>query len=234
MRRRTPIQTRAYLAVFAALCLCASTTPAGAQFGLRGGMNLSKFVGAGSTNSQSATGLNLGASIPLIHLGPLSIVPEVYYSQKGAKQFDPSALAAGSATAPTTLDFGLDYIEVPVLAKLSFPLARRLHGYVAGGPAYAWNINCSISVTSAGETSNVSDCNQTFGSFKTAMQKADRGIVAGGGLDLDVLGFGGLNLDARVVRGLSRLTTATAGTTSADIKNQSVSLMLGYYVGVGR
>ena len=216
------------------LAFSAVATPAAGQFGLRGGMNLSKFVGSGASNSSSATGLNVGASIPLIHIGPLSIVPEVYYSQKGAKQFDPAALASGTTTAPTTLDFGLDYIEVPVLAKLSFPLARLLHGYVAGGPAYAWNVNCSISVTSAGATTNTSDCNQTFGSFKTAMQKADRGIVAGGGLDFNVLGLGGLNLDARVIRGLTRLTTSAAGTTGADIKNQSVSLMLGYYIGRGR
>ena len=217
-----------------ALCAGASAMPAGAQIGLRGGMNLSKFVGSGAGNTQSATGLNLGASISLIHLGPLSIVPEVYYSQKGAKQFDPTALAGGTTTVPTTLEFGLDYIEVPVLAKLSFPLTRMLHGYVAGGPAYAWNINCSVSVDSSGTTMNTNDCNQTFGSFKTAMQKADRGVVLGGGLDLNVFGFGGVNLDARVVRGLTRLTTSPAGTTGGDVKNQSVSLMLGYYLGVGR
>ena len=232
--RHLNTRRRAHLAALTTLCLCASATPAVAQFGFRGGMNLSRFVGSAASNSESATGLNVGASISLIHLGPVSIVPEVYYSQKGAKQFDPAVLAAGPTAAPTTLDFGLDYVEVPVLAKLSFPLARRLHGYVAGGPAYAWNINCSISVTSGGATTNTSDCNQTFGSFKTAMQKADRGIVAGGGLDFNAFGLGGLNLDARVVRGLTRLTTSTAGTTGADLKNQSVSLMLGYYIGVGR
>ena len=172
--------------------------------------------------------------MPLIHLGPLSIVPEVYYSQKGARQIDPTAFATGTTTAPTTLDFGLDYVEVPVLAKLEFPLSRLVHGYLAGGPAYAWNINCSVTVTSTGTTTNTSDCSQTFGSFKTAMQKADRGIVAGGGLDFNLFGRGGLNLDARVVRGLTRLTTSTGGTTGADVKNQSVSLMLGYYIGVGR
>lgn len=234
MRSRNTIRPPVHLARLVTLCICAAIAPAGAQFGLRGGMNFSKFVGSGASNTESAQGLNVGASIPLIRLGPFSIVPEVYYSQKGSKQFDPAALAAGTTTAPTTLDFGLDYIEVPVLAKISFPLARLLHGYVAGGPAYAWNINCSISVTSGGTTTNTSDCGQTFGSFKTAMQKADRGIVASSGLDFAVPGIGGLNLDARVVRGLTRLTTTTAGTTGADIKNQSVSLMLGYYIGIGR
>jgi hypothetical protein len=144
-------------------------------------------------------------------------VPEVYYSEKGSKQFDP-------ATA-TSFEYGLNYIEIPVLAKLSFPLARGLSGYVAGGPAYGWQIDCSISATDTGSAINTSDCEETFGSFDAAMEKADRGVVMSAGLDFRIGGLGGLNLDARVVRGLARLSTAS------DIKNQSFSLMLGYYLG---
>jgi hypothetical protein len=195
---------------------------------------LSKFVGGDANSGESSKGgLNAGASIPLIHIGFLSIGPEVYYSQKGANQFDPAALSTPT-TAPGSVEFGLDYIEVPLLARVSFPLARLLHGYVTGGPAYAWNINCSISSTSTGTTTNTSDCSQTFATFKTAMQKADRGAVGGGGLMFTVPGLGGINLDARVTRGLTRITTSSTGATTPDIKNQSVSLMLGYFLGVGR
>jgi hypothetical protein len=63
------------------------------------------------------------------------------------------------------------------------------------------------------------------------MQKADLGAVAGLGLDFRIPNLGGLNLDARLVRGLRTLTSGTAGT---DIKNQTVSLMLGYYLGAPR
>ena len=205
----------AFLAMFG---LATSAAPAAGQFGIRGGMNLSKFVGGDATGAESTTGLSLGASIPLLHLGPVSIGPEVYYSQKGAKgQFDP--------TVAQSFEFGIDYIEVPVIAKLSFPLVGLLRGYVSGGPAFAWKIDCSITSTSSGTTTNVGDCNDTFGSFDTAMEKADRGVVIGTGLDFTIHGLGGLNLDARLVRGLARLTSGT------DIKNQSISLMLGYYVG---
>lgn len=144
----------------------------------------------------------------------------LYYSEKGSKQFDP--------TTATTFEYGLNYIEVPVLAKLSFPLAGLLRGYVAGGPAFAWNIDCSISATEAGATNNLGECGETFRSFDTAMEKADRGVVIGGGLDFTIPGLGALNLDARLVRGLARLRS---GTTGSDIKNQAFSLMLGYYIG---
>ena len=205
----------------AAVGVLTATTPARAQFGIRGGINLTKFVGGDAGENEASTGLNLGMSIPLIRIGPLSIVPEVYYAEKGSKQFDP--------TTSTTVEYGLNYIEVPVLAKLSFPLAGALRGYVTGGPAYAWNIDCSVTATETGTTNNLGECGEVFHSFDTAMEKADRGVVIGGGIDFTVRGFGGLNLDARLVRGLSRLRSGTTGT---DIKNQAFTLMLGY--GVGR
>jgi len=214
--------TRPCMRILAVATLCVSTvaSPAVAQFGFRGGMNLSKFVGADASQSESARGLNLGATITLLHIGPLSLVPEVYYSEKGSKELDLSTA--------TTFEYGLNYIEVPVLAKLAFPLKGWLRGYVAGGPTYAWNIDCSITATETGSTTNIGECGDTFRSFDTAMEKADRGVVMSGGLDFTVPGLGGLNLDARLVRGLARLRT---GTTGSDIKNQAFSLMLGYYFG---
>ena len=207
------------LASVATLCVMPLATPAAAQFGIRGGMNLTKFVGGDATDAEGKAGLSLGASIPLLRIGPLQIVPEVYYSEKGSKQFDPATT--------TTFEYGLNYIELPVLAKLSFPLKGGLRGYVQGGPAYAWNIDCTISATEAGTTNNLGDCGETFSSFDTAMEKADRGIVFGGGLDFTIRGLGGLNLDARVVKGLARVQKGTG----SDIKNQAFSLMLGYYIG---
>jgi hypothetical protein len=194
-------------------------SPAAAQFGFRGGMNLSKFVGSDAKGSESARGLNLGASLALLHIGPVSIVPEVYYAEKGSKEID-------LATA-TSFEYGLDYIELPVLIKVSFPLKGWLRGYVDGGPAYAWNIDCSITATDAGATNTFDHCGDMFRSYNTAMEKADRGVVMGGGLDFTVPGLGGLNLDARLVRGLARLKPGTG----SDIKNQAASLMLGYYIG---
>lgn len=228
MRRSRTTRLSAPL-ITAILSLIVFTARAYAQLGVRGGMNLSKFVGADATNTEATKRLNAGGSFSLIHIGPVSLVPEVYYSQKGSRELA-SALTNPGTTTPTvgTTVFGLDYIEVPVLAKVSFPLARLLNGYVTGGPAYAWNVDCSIQIADAGPTPTSNDCSQTFGSFKSAMQKADLGAVVGGGLDFSIPGLGGLNLDTRLVRGLKRLTTGTSG---ADIKNSTVSLMLGYYLG---
>src|SRR5687768_9019350 len=167
--------------------------PASAQFGLRGGVNLSKFVGSDAAESETTKGLNLGLTVPLFKIGPISLVPELYYAQKGGKQFNPLAPGEG-------FEFDLAYVEVPLLAKLTIPLnqSRTLSAYIAGGPAFAWEVDCSFSSTSAGTTTEVEDCEETFGSFDTAMKKADRGIVANAGINFSLFGMAGLNLDARM------------------------------------
>lgn len=202
------------------LLLLAWASPAAAQFGVRGGVNLSRFVGEDAVSGSEA-GLNLGASIPLIHVGPVSIGPEVYYAQKGGGQLDPASAQ--------TLDFELSYIEVPLLARLRFPLSGGLAGYVGGGPVYAWKLDCKFTAeTDASDTAR--KCGEQFQTFDTAMKSADKGIVLNAGLDLPVLGgFGGLNLDARFTRGLDRLVEADAG---GNVKNQAITLMLGYYLGM--
>lgn len=210
---------RSRVSILGCLLVIGLANPASAQFGLRGGINLSKFVG-GSAESDTRKGLNLGATVPLIRLGPISIVPEVYYSQKGATEFNP-ALA-------TNFKYSLDYIEVPLLAKLSIPLSKRfLKFYVAGGPTYAWNLKCEFTATSD-PSAAVQECGQNFKSFNTALKSADRGIVGSAGLDFNFFGLGGVNLDARMVRGLARLRESSTG---SDVKNQVFSLMLGYYLG---
>jgi hypothetical protein len=202
------------------LVLLLWAAPVSAQFGIKGGINLSKFVGD-DAGSESVTGLNLGASIPLINVGPLSIGPEVYYAQKGG-EFDP-------ATAES-FEFELRYIEVPLLARLTFPLAGPLSWYVGGGPVYGWNLDCKFSAASD-PSATARECGQQFSSFDTAMESADKGIVFNAGLNLPVLGgFGGLNLDARVVRGMDRVVSSDSG-SNPDVKNQAVTLMLGYYLG---
>lgn len=60
--------------------------PGFAQIGIRGGINLTDFVGDDAGETDSKAGLNLGASFRILNFGPVAIVPEVYYAQKGAKR----------------------------------------------------------------------------------------------------------------------------------------------------
>jgi hypothetical protein len=216
------------LAALTAL-IALSATPALAQFGIRGGMDLTRFVGSDAHNIESKAGLRMGGSYQLFTIGPIAIVPEFYYAQKGARQKE----SEPGVPLPVTLDFSLDYLEVPLLAKLYVPLAGvpQLRPYIAAGPAFAWNLSCEVKMDGGDLASQVQDCRgEQFRSAGTAFRSADRGVVVSGGLDLRVLGFGAVNLDARFIQGLARLSEGSGEGT--DIRNQSFSLTLGYSFGL--
>jgi hypothetical protein len=213
----------------ALLALVAAAAPAQAQFGIRGGVDLTRFVGKDVRNVESKTGLRMGGSLQLLSIGPVAIVPEIHYAQKGARQ---SGNVPGMP-GMTTLDFSLDYIEVPVLAKLYLASGRSrlLRPYVAAGPAFAWNLSCEITFENANVADQVENCRgEQFQSADTAFRTADRGFVVSGGVDLGVLGIGALNLDARLIRGLTRLSEGSG--EGSDMRNQALSVTLGYSFGI--
>jgi Outer membrane protein beta-barrel domain len=202
--------------------------PAAAQFGFRGGFNLSKFVGGDATD-EAKTKLNLGASIPLFHIGPISVVPEVYYAQRGG---DRQLNTTVNGVANPLASFSMNYIEVPLLLRLGLPLAGPLSLYVGGGPSYAWQLKCDVSFVGI-DGGEEQDCNETqFSSARTALNSADKGIVGNAGVNLSVGPLGVINLDFRVTRGLDRIVEDAS---DLETKTQAMSLMLGYsFLGGGR
>lgn len=202
--------------------------PATAQgFGLSGGMNLSKFVGE-SAEDESRSKLRMGLSMTLINIGPVSIGPELYYAQRGGRQTAPAAEPDPLVQA---YDFKMNYLEVPLIGKVSLFKVGPLRPYIAGGPVYAWQLKCEVSFITAANAAagEEQDCqDDTFKNARTAYKNADKGIMFGGGVDLTVGGLGAISLDARMLRGLDRLTE---NSVDGDVKNQSISLMLGYRVG---
>ncbi len=222
-------RSRVLVWVLAATMLTAvPLSSASAQMGVRGGLSLSDLVGADVTRSDSRAGFTGGFAVTLLSMGPLSLAPEVHYVAKGAG----AATFAGDEH-PTFEDFALDYVEVPVVLRLGFPLpvgGGALRGYGEGGPALAWRLNCSI-VPTGGEGPGLSD-DCAIGGFEGAesvVNAADQGAVFGLGLvwELPVVG-GALILDGRLTRGLSRLE-GSGGTL--DARNRSFAFSLGYDVG---
>lgn len=134
------------------------------DFGIRGGLNFAN-VNDVDGDPDSRTGFLIGAYLDIgIPMSPLSIQPEATYSQKGAE-------AGGTEIA-------LDYLEVPVLAKLSFaPGPASPHVYA--GPYAGFVLE-----------SDIDDAQTDFG-----------GIV-GAGLDINLVAVD-LNVGARYGVGLS-------------------------------
>jgi len=206
--------------------LAAGPRPAAGQRGLalRGGLNLSRFVG-GDADAREKSGLNLGGAMRLFDMGPVGLWVEGYYRQKGSGGL---ALAGAAPGESASFTVGLDYVEVPLLLRINLPaLGSRVRPYLQGGPAFGWRLDCSVSVSGSAGAGLTPDCDSLLGGgLEETVKDYEQGIVLGGGIDLDILGrLGSVNLDARLTRGLSRLATDGAG---GGLKNQSFSLMLGY------
>ncbi len=203
------------------------------QLGIRGGINLSSFIGSDSGNAEGVMGLNAGVSFTLIRFGPVSITPEIYYAEKGARfsdqlrglqHLDPELMDQDD---PFDLEFNLAYIEMPVLLKIQLPFISTevVKPYIGGGPVFGWRIDCDFKFDS-GLESTVEQCaSENFPDIETTFKEADRGYAINTGVDFIIPYLGTFTLDARYIRGLERVS---ASAENSDIQNQSFSLMLGY------
>lgn len=219
MRSVVPAST---ILLFALVCLPA---PATAQFSLRGGVNLVDFLGDDVVESDSRPRLAGGVGFDVVSLGPVTLAPELWYAQKGAENIQ-STLAEQQVA-----EISLSYIEVPVLLRLDVPLGGVLRPYVAAGPVFGWQLDCAARIDAGGAEQ---DCDPLFGTqdqLEDTLREYEQGLMAGAGLALQIMrGLGAVTLDARYAWGLSRLSDAENG---PEVRNEALSLMLGYRFGFG-
>ena len=230
----------------------AMPAPASAQIGIRGGISLNDFFGLDSGDTESVRSLSYGLSATVLRLGPVDLVAEGYYRKKGAGWSALDAVQSGDAPvaldsaqvaalisdagglAGQTLEFGLDYIEVPLLVRFNLPLiGTGIRPYIQGGPVFGWRIDCGIEVSLAagggGGESEAACEDLSRDNIEQTLRERETGMVLGGGFALSVFGgAGAVFIDSRLTRGLSRLSEGTDGTR---VKNQSFSVLLGYSFG---
>lgn len=217
------------LLLLGVLLALVAAPPAEAQFRVSGGYDLTSFFGAGQEGASTRASLGFGGSAALLSLGPLIVMGEAYYRQKGARnvtEFNERVLEEGSA------EIGLDYIEIPVLLRVNLPtMGGRFVPYLNGGPAFGWNVNCGIRFQ--GETGTAEqDCGDLEGeNLGETLRSYEQGFAVGGGVDIALFGgIGALNVDARLTQGLSRINERGDGV--AEVRNRAFSVMLGYSFGI--
>lgn len=138
--------------------------------GVAAGLSLADVKGSAfvsEVRQGTSFGLAVGIQLPWelpFNIG-LGTETGVYYTQKGFKNPSPDFLNA------ETVEF--DYIEVPLLAKFSYPLIDRLSPYLLVGPSMGFNVNAER-VRSDGSRADLDERTKV----------TDLSLVAGGGLDL--------------------------------------------------
>lgn len=153
------------------------------KFGFKGGVNFASITDA--DNLDSRTGYHLGAVLQFSLLETLALQPEVLYSAQGLK------------------DVNVDYITIPVLAKLKLAGVLSLEA----GPQFGFVVNDEIE--------------DVFGSVAAdaEAESFDFGIAAGAGVE-----FGKFFAQARYNFGITDVTSL------GDGSNSVVQLSVGYYI----
>lgn len=191
-------------ALAALLLLLASQ--AHAQFGVKGGINEAVLTGRVGEDATYKTYFHAGIFYQAHIIGPLSIQPEALYSLQGAQ--------LKSATTTTNYTTRLNYIAVPILAKLTFGPV-----YVEAGPQFGY-------LVSANEQGNVqvrgSSGNVLFGNVDQAStdnyKRGDFALVAGVGLKLGPI----VRVGGRFVAGLNDINNVRylVGVNDARLQNR--------------
>lgn len=99
---------KTFLALALTLGVAGAAQAQSARFGVKAGASLTSVTGKDSDGAKSKFGFNGGVMANFALNDMFSIQPEVLYSMKGAKSDDGSDLRTN-----------LNYIDVPVLAKVS-------------------------------------------------------------------------------------------------------------------
>lgn len=147
-----------------------------------------------------------GAFISVGLLDYLSIRPEVVYSQKGVSVIE----------APFQFDINVDYIEVPLLVKLTTPRpVGFIRPHLLAGPALSFQSACWIYDS---EDDDDYDCDE----LDVNVEAQDFGLVVGAGVDAE-LGRAVASIGGRYTIGTR---TVDADPDPIDINNRVWSLTL--------
>lgn len=190
-----------------AVLLLASGSAAaqGLRPGVKAGVNLAN-VSHGGDESRAAFDSRVapvaGVFVTWRPVSWIELQPEVLVTSKGA------ALAQEGIDARLVLD----YLEVPLLARVS----RRVSGatvYAAAGPTVAWLLRAKTRTAFSGATEEID--------LQDDVEPFDAGVAMGGGVEI-----GALVIDGRYTLGL--LDIDADRTDAMTIRTRAISMTVGF------
>lgn len=189
--------------------LCAPAAQAQGQFGAIVGATFTTLRGIDGLDSR--TGLIGGLSLVMPIAGAVGLQPELLFVSKGAE----------GSNGDNGLK--LDYVELPVLLRLSLAEGTPVNPHIYAGPYFGYNISCKVEGTSA-------DCDDVPG---VSTKTVDMGGTVGGGIDFNVGSLiltGGL----RYSFGISKVADFDTGLVDESAKNGVFAIYTGLKFSMGR
>lgn len=172
------------------------------SLGLEGGLNLANVSITPSQTSNSRTGLIIGGVLDIGISRNIGVTTGLRYSMKGFQV----------TNGGVTFTDKLNYLEVPALLKVKFPLTE-IKPYLVGGPVLGIRVSASEEQSNGTQTADVD--------ASSAYESIDFGLLFGGGLDFNVANKTDLFIQAGYAFGLSNIWKQT---TTATVKNYGIQI----------
>ena len=194
----------------------ATSINAQVTFGVRAGLNLANVTISeeGSTidiTPDSRPGITVAGIVNIGITEAFSVQPEVHYIQKGYK------LDIDFGFGSSKVNFGLNYLDIPIHAKYQFGGGENIGGYVLAGPVLGYALGGKV------ESCLDGDCETEtlkFDDDAEGFNRTEFGLSLGGGVNI-----GKIFVDLRYVLGLSDL--------SEDPDQDGSTKNKGFQIGVG-
>ncbi|HMD68879.1 MAG TPA: porin family protein [Chitinivibrionales bacterium] len=211
------------LAMCAALIAFAPLPSHSADFyaGVKGGLGLAGLWGADAGDTASMTGSLRagfcgGAMGAVLFTANIGVQAEVLYAQKGKTS------SGDNAGTSFQEEWKSDYVEVPVVCRLSYPLKMsRVLGYA--GPSFSYLLSSSYTKSTqsdvSGNSTAVTDTRESTSAF-------DVGLALGGGMEFDIR-TGEIIFDLRFTPGFIT-TDGRDNVRRLDTKNYLITFLIGY------
>jgi len=181
------------------MLLSPAVSAQGFSLGVKGGLFTANTTGVplGLNNTSFKNGFAGGVSLGYAFNDYFSLQPEVLYVMKGLDGVVSNRFAAAKFTG------AYDYVEMPILAKLTLAAKSRVSPYVFFGPSLGINVKADIQIEwAASRFDEASTETRDYSSVTNSMEVC---LVFGAGLNVAV-GRGAITLDGRFDLGLSNVT----------------------------
>jgi len=203
--------------------------------GIKGGLTLVKFLGddvdlsdpfdgGPAVSPDFRTGFAVGGYLVVAVASNVSVQPEVLFIRKGAKYKGSGDLyieeLGGTVTADWEATLTFDYVEIPVLFRITAGSGSDTRPYFLAGPAIAFK-------TSSKEKAKVSAMGQSVEleeDIDEGVKSTDFGVLFGAGLEFPLGSATGL-VEARYELGLTSLDDTS---DEVDIKNGGFQFLAGF------
>lgn len=164
----------------------------------------------------SVLGFQLGGFISFKLNDYLELHPEIAFVKKGGKEISPYGSTIYNYI------YRINYIELPILAKLSFPLNKTFSPFIAMGPFGAIRIGDKLIVERIPASGTPSETE-----YEADFKLFDFGLAMGGGINLKLGEKANIHLEIRYSFGLFNSNYVFDYYTVTGTKTQNLTLLLG-------